>query len=185
MLINLFLIPISFVCSELTVYLQLHFKATILATYTKEELIEELGMHFENLYNLPPLATRIHATLILNGEKEYSFDEIITFTNASKSSVSTSLNLLLQTDKIEYFTKQGDRKRYFRKKRDYLKSRLINYKALIEKEISIFEKTLVFLQESEMEAYNNHLCFTSVYNDYLKDSKKLLETTLLQLENVS
>jgi DNA-binding transcriptional regulator GbsR (MarR family) len=156
-----------------------------LATYTKEELIEELGIHFENLYHLPPLATRIHAALILNGDKGFTFDEIIGFTDASKSSVSTSLNLLLKTDKIEYFTKSGDRKRYFRKKRDYLKARLNNYKALIDKEISIFEKTLVFLQESEPEAYKNHLCFTTVYTNYLKDSKQLLESTLLQLENVT
>jgi HTH-type transcriptional regulator, glycine betaine synthesis regulator len=43
-----------------------------------------------------------------------TFDDIVKFLNASKSSISNSLNYFLQRNRIVYFTKPGDRKRYFK-----------------------------------------------------------------------
>ncbi|WP_306351470.1 GbsR/MarR family transcriptional regulator [Flavobacterium sp. '19STA2R22 D10 B1'] len=81
----------------------------------KAELIELFGVHFENYYNLPPLASRILGTLIMNSRvKGMTFDGLVESTGASKSSVSTNLNLLLKLGKINYYTLSGDRKKYFR-----------------------------------------------------------------------
>lgn len=157
----------------------------MITTLSKEELIEELGVHFENLYHLPPLATRIYAILILNGSKGLTFVSLIELTEASKSSVSTSINLLMQTDKIEYFTKPGDRRRYFKKKSNHLKLRLTNYMNIIEKEVELFEKTAAYMQAHDLTSYNENLCCTSIYIDHLKNSKQLLETTIQKLENAS
>jgi DNA-binding transcriptional regulator GbsR (MarR family) len=156
-----------------------------MVTASKEELIEELGMHFESLYHLPPLASRIYAILILNGYDGMTFDKIMEQTDASKSSVSTSINLLMQTNKIEYFTKAGDRKRYFKNRKNHLKLRLGNYKDLIEKEIALFGKTSAYMKAFDLKTYKDNLCYTSIYIDHLKESKKILEATLGKLENAS
>lgn len=78
----------------------------------RRNLIEELGVHMERK-NLPPLAARIMATLILSGKKGVTFDELVNDLHAGKSSISTHLDHLQQTARVEYFTKPGDRKRYF------------------------------------------------------------------------
>ena len=80
----------------------------------KQRLIEELGVHFEAEYNLPPLAARIFGNLVVTEEVGLTFDDCQMKRGASKSSISTSLNLLLQLGIITYFTKTGDRRRYFK-----------------------------------------------------------------------
>lgn len=80
----------------------------------KQRLIEELGVHFEAEYSLPPLAARIFANLVVTEELGLTFDDCQMKRGASKSSISTSLNLLLQLGMITYFTKSGDRRRYFK-----------------------------------------------------------------------
>ncbi|MDW7694809.1 hypothetical protein R9C00_08650 [Flammeovirgaceae bacterium SG7u.111] len=79
----------------------------------KFRLIEKLGLVFENKENLPPLAARIKATIIMYEPNGLTFDDLIAIHKASKSTVSTSLNLLTNLNKITYYTKPGDRKRYY------------------------------------------------------------------------
>lgn len=52
--------------------------------------------------------------LILSDQEGISFDEFVEGLDASKSSVSTNLQLLQASGRIVYFTKPGDRKRYFK-----------------------------------------------------------------------
>lgn len=78
----------------------------------KSQLIEKLGVHLEG-ENLAPLAARILATLILTGKKGITFDDLVTDLGAGKSSISTHLDHLQNTSRVQYFTKPGDRKRYF------------------------------------------------------------------------
>lgn len=78
----------------------------------KSRLIERLGVHLE-ADNLAPLAARIFATLILTGKKGITFDGLVKDLSAGKSSISTHLDQLQNTNKVKYFTKPGDRKRYF------------------------------------------------------------------------
>ncbi len=148
----------------------------------KAALTEEIGLHFESLYGIPPLAARIYATLILNGSEGYSFEELTELMGASKSSMSTSINLLLQLDKIEYYTKPGDRKRYFKKKANYLKMRLENYIKIIDREISLFDKTFAFLKETNPTSYEEGKPIKEVYHDYLEKSKNLMLETISQLD---
>lgn len=72
----------------------------------REKLIEEIGVHFESVYNLPPLAARIYAILIMGNEEGYSFEALVEEVAASKSTVSTSLNLLLQLQKLSISPKR-------------------------------------------------------------------------------
>lgn len=79
----------------------------------KKVLVEKLGVHFENNYRLAPVAARIFSYIVLQGRSGTSFDDLVTNLGASKSTISSHLNHLQALKKIVYFTKPGDRKKYF------------------------------------------------------------------------
>jgi DNA-binding transcriptional regulator GbsR (MarR family) len=76
------------------------------------ETIEETGKVFEK-FDLTPMQGRIIAYFTLSDPPEKTFEELVRFFYASKSSISNSLNFLLQTKIIDYKTFSSDRKRYF------------------------------------------------------------------------
>lgn len=79
----------------------------------KEQLVEKVGVHLENQDQLAPLAARIYASLILTGKRGQTFEELVNQLKASKSTICTHLNSLQASGRVSYFTKTGDRKRYF------------------------------------------------------------------------
>jgi DNA-binding transcriptional regulator GbsR (MarR family) len=79
---------------------------------TIRELIEENGKIFEK-FNLTPMQGRIVAYFTVSDTPEKTFDEIVSYFKSSKSSISNSLNYLLQNKIIDYKTFSSDRKRYF------------------------------------------------------------------------
>ena len=144
----------------------------------KQKLIEEIGVHFEKVHNLAPLAARIYIIMILSPNDGHTFDEIIEITKASKSSVSTQLNLLLQTNKVEYFTKPGDRKRYFRASKTYLKNTLKENLENIKEDIRLIEKIHVFNAEYNKEKFKTTGDTGKLYSEYLIAQKENLERTI-------
>ncbi|WP_318641953.1 GbsR/MarR family transcriptional regulator [Flavobacterium ardleyense] len=144
----------------------------------KEELIELFGQHFENLYHLSPLGSRILGNLIVDGCKSgITFEELVERTGTSKSSVSTNLNLLLKSGKITYYTITGDRKKYYRA--SPFSERLANYvkiinfeKEIIDKMISYRTKTLSSVQEQ------NSLDNTKAYKVHMTKVEELILETI-------
>jgi DNA-binding transcriptional regulator GbsR (MarR family) len=76
------------------------------------DTIEETGKVFEK-FGLTPMQGRIIAYFTISDPPEKTFDELVRFFAASKSSISNSLNYLLQNKIIDYKTFASDRKRYF------------------------------------------------------------------------
>jgi DNA-binding transcriptional regulator GbsR (MarR family) len=76
------------------------------------ESIEENGRVFEK-FGLTPMQGRIVAYFTISDTPEKTFEDLVGFFNASKSSISNSLNYLLQNRIIDYKTFASDRKRYF------------------------------------------------------------------------
>jgi DNA-binding transcriptional regulator GbsR (MarR family) len=74
--------------------------------------IEEIGKVFEK-FGLTPMQGRIVAFFTVSDPPEKTFDELVDYFKASKSSVSNSLNYLLQNKIMDYKTFASDRKRYF------------------------------------------------------------------------
>ena len=79
----------------------------------KEKLIEKMGVHLEHREQLAPLAARILANLVLKGKKGETFENLVRDLNASKSTIFTHLTTLQASNRITYYTKTGDRKKYF------------------------------------------------------------------------
>ncbi|MDR6299671.1 GbsR/MarR family transcriptional regulator [Mesonia maritima] len=150
----------------------------------KRKLIEEIGLHFEKNHQLAPLAARIYAMMILSPADGHTFDEILSTTQASKSSVSTQLNLLLQIKKVEYFTKSGDRKRYFRANKMYLKSTLQEYLESISKEIQLIEKIVDFNSKYNKEKFESNGQIALLFKDYLKCQKENIKNTIKKMSTI-
>lgn len=98
----------------------------------QRELVETMG-RLTNQGGGTSLAGRIIGLLSFLDKEEFTFEEIVDELKISKSSVSTTLNHLMETDKIEYITYPGDRKRYFRLKINTRKQFLQAMKRHIEK----------------------------------------------------
>lgn len=72
-----------------------------------------MGVHLEHKEQLAPLAARILANLVLKGKKGETFENLVCDLKASKSTIFTHLTTLQASSRITYYTKPGDRKKYF------------------------------------------------------------------------
>jgi DNA-binding transcriptional regulator GbsR (MarR family) len=82
-------------------------------TEEQKNLIEKLGVYLEKSGSAP-VEGRILALLMISDDVELSFEDIYETLGISKSAASNTINVLLTMNKIDYITKHGDRKRYFR-----------------------------------------------------------------------
>lgn len=147
----------------------------------KKLLIEEVGLHLEQHRKLSPLAARIYAIMILSCEQGFSFDELKEITSCSKSSLSTSINLLMQLDFIEYYTRPGERKRYFRGSNNYLKDTIADYLETVDTELKIAEKINKFNKVHNPNKFIKNESLGSIFQTYLSNQKSNLKATLEQM----
>ncbi|WP_348798352.1 GbsR/MarR family transcriptional regulator [Flavobacterium adhaerens] len=150
----------------------------------KEELIEMFGIHFESIYNVPPLAARIMGLLILDGCKQgLTFEDIVTKIGASKSSVSTNLHLLLNSERIYYHTFAGDRRKYF--KAAPFSNRLANYIKVINHEKELIDKLTIYRSQTmscKQESHN--LEHAKAYKSYVQNIEDILLKSIEEFKEI-
>jgi len=78
-----------------------------------KEKVEEVGIFFEST-GLTPMEARVFALLLLSDPPQMEFFAIQEFLSASKSTISNALKRLMTERRVDYMTKPGDRKRYFK-----------------------------------------------------------------------
>ena len=150
----------------------------------KATLIEMCGVFFETTHHLPPLASRILGNLILDGCRTgLTFEELVEQMGASKSTVSTSLNLLLKTGKVTYYTIAGDRKKYF--KPSPFSNRLQTYLEMIDLEKQIIDRMTSYRQktvscpEEQCNLANMH-----EYKKHVLNVESILESTIQRFKEI-
>lgn len=116
----------------------------------KKKLIESLGVYFEQDKLVAPLAARILATLVVNGHRGTTFEQLVNDLEASKSTVCTHLNALEAQQRICYFTKCGDRKRYYAMAPGYISRKINATLSMWQKEKELQKQLLSYKQN-----YNN------------------------------
>mgnify|MGYP001184932180 CR=1 FL=1 len=146
----------------------------------KKKAVESIGLHIEKRTQIAPLAARIQALMILSSDKGMSFDEIVDFTQASKSSISSNLNLLLQMKSMEYYTIPGDRKRYFRSSKDYLFLRLEKYLEMVNEEIQVTKQINEFNEKHHEVSEEDSFGF--LFKEFLEQQKNIIQNTLEKME---
>lgn len=134
----------------------------------KMALVEKLGVHIEKREKLAPVAARILSYIILTGKKGSTFEDLVTTLCASKSTISTHLNHLQDLDKIVYFTKTGDRKKYFVINKDMIVQHIDNmiheWREVRELHLEIKDyKEIINNQNVEEEKFD-----LNFHNDYIK-----------------
>lgn len=102
-------------------------------------LLEKMAVLMEK-GGMQPAAAKILALLLVSDEPELTFDEIRETLELSKSATSVVINHLLTTNKIEYKTRIGDRRRFFR-------SRLMSWTEQIQQDIGGLASVSSFFQE--------------------------------------
>ncbi|GGH69118.1 MAG: MarR family transcriptional regulator [Bacteroidetes bacterium] len=110
-------------------------------TAKQKELVEKIGVYHEKS-GLPPAPARILALLLVSPITELTFDQIRETLNLSKSATSNAINMLLNVNRLDYITKSGDRKRYFKNKVSNWRSELRDSIFKITEAADILEEIL-------------------------------------------
>ncbi len=110
----------------------------------RSELIELLGVYLEQERQVAPLAARILATLIINGNLGTTFEQLVHELEASKSTISNHLTMLENNQSIIYFTKCGDRKRYYTMAPGYFARKITSLTNQWKQEYHLHQKTLEY-----------------------------------------
>lgn len=120
---------------------------------------------YGTVLNLPPLASKIYSYLIFDFDKVgITFDEFVDVFSASKSSVSTSINLLLNAELIIDINKMDERKRYFFANDDYKK---IRFKKIVQKmqdELKLLDDLKNFRKAEHKEADERMEAYKALLN---------------------
>lgn len=150
----------------------------------EKELVERLGIVIEQQDKLAPVAARILSYTILKGKRGTTFDDLVTSLCASKSTISTHLNHLQDLKKILYFTKPGDRKKYFVINEDTIIQNIDNMveswnqQKELHVEIKVYKEAVNHLEENQSEPiFDIH--FHEDYIEYLNVATELI----LKLKN--
>lgn len=113
----------------------------------RKQLVEVLGIYFERERQIAPLAARILASLVINGTCGTTFDQLVTDLEASKSTISTHLTALEGQQWISYFTKTGDRKRYYTMLPGYINRKISALTSQWNKEIDLQKQIIDYKTE--------------------------------------
>ena len=149
----------------------------------KCELVERLGIHFEKKQQLAPVAARILSYVILTGKQGTTFEDLVLNLCASKSTISTHLNHLQDLKKITYFTKTGDRKKYFILDHDTMIRDIGNLVEAWKAEQQLHEEIMDFKKEANKNLSDEnkfdcyfHESFLEFHEEAIKSITKLKET---------
>ncbi|MDQ0476070.1 transcriptional regulator [Chryseobacterium sp. MDT2-18] len=127
-------------------------------------------------FHLPPLAAKIYSYLIFDFEREgVSFDEFVVVFSASKSSISSNLNLLLNLNIITDFNKIDERKRFFVMNEKYMKIRFEEIIEKMENELSLLNKLKAFRNTSDENALRKFEVYSNLFNKSITNIKDTLD----------
>ncbi len=146
------------------------------------QLVEKVGISLEESIKLSPLASRIYSLLILSSYDGLTFEEIRLLMQASKSSISVNINLLLKLDYITSYTKPGDRKRYFRLSKYSSLVSLEVYLKDIVKEVELIDEINCFNKEHHVEKYIDEISLGEIFHNYLLNKQQLVEDTIEKIK---
>src|SRR5690554_3254543 len=128
-----------------------------------------------------PLAARIYILLTLSPPDGLTFESIREELGSSKSSISINLNVLIQLKYVEYNTRPGDRRRYFKGAKNFQISYLKQTSQALNKEIELIDKINTYNQEHYPEKFIDEKSMGTIMQEYLKAQQELIAITLNKL----
>lgn len=148
---------------------------------TEIEFIGEIGLAIEERLSLSPLASRIYALLTLSSYEGLTFDEIKEITQASKSSISVNINVLIQLKYIKFYTKSSSRKRHFKVAKYFQQKYMELYHESLEKDIEMVDKINDFNKTHNPEKYVEEKSMGTITQAYFRQQQLILKETLKKM----
>lgn len=143
-----------------------------------ENIFQDAVRFYGTIFNLPPLASKIYSYLIFDFEKVgVTFDEFVEVFSASKSSVSTNIAILLNSQLIVDTNKMDERKRYFFTNDGYKKIRFEKIVQKMQDELKLLDNLKQFRKAKDKD-YDDK---TEVYKSLLNKSISNIQETLNKL----
>ena len=144
------------------------------------EIYQELIDFYGGIFSLPPLSAKIYAYLIFDFDKKgHTFDDLVETFCASKSSVSSSVNFLLNANLIKTINKIDERKRYFIINEDFVKIRFEEIVNRMKREIIILDQLNKFKTEQLADGNLSERYY--IYKSLLEKNIDNIEDTLQKL----
>ena len=144
------------------------------------EIYQELIDFYGGIFSLPPLSAKIYAYLIFDFDKKgHTFDDLVETFCASKSSVSSSVNFLLNANLIKTINKIDERKRYFIINNDFVKIRFEEIANRMKQEIKILDQLNKFKAEQLADGNLSERYY--IYKSLLEKNIDNIEDTLQKL----
>lgn len=154
-------------------------------TNEKEELIEMLSVHFQNLHHLSPVGAKIWAVLIMDKNKDgLTFDYLVERLGVSKSTVSTNLNELLKKNNIYFETLPGDRKKYFKSSPFSQRFTRILKNMVFEKQL--IKKMITYKEKSSEKCVREQYAMENLkaYKKHLSEMERLTQKIITDLKDI-
>lgn len=141
-----------------------------------KEIFREMVKFYGEAFHLPPLAAKIYAYLIFDFDRKgVSFDAFVDIFAASKSSVSSNLNLLINLNIINDFNKIDERKRFFVMNENYMKIRFQEIIEKMDRELVILENIKKFRNTKCNVALQKFDIYTNLFNKNISNIKETLD----------
>ena len=151
----------------------------------KNTLIEMMSELFRKMHHVSPMAAKILSVLVIEGCAEgLTFEYLIERVQASKSTLSTNINFLLDKGLIYYDTKEGKRRKYF--KSFPFDKRFSGFLELIRAERDFTLRFRKYISEQDPlqqdEFAKKRIRKTGILLDYLGKMESLTEDFLEKLK---
>jgi len=130
-----------------------------------KKIFQDAVKFYGTVLNLPPLASKIYSYLIFDFDKVgITFDEFVEVFSASKSSVSTSVSLLLNLQLIVDINKMDERKRYFFANDDYKRIRFEKIVQKMKDELKLMDDLKNFRGNENKDAEERNEAYKALLN---------------------
>lgn len=145
------------------------------------DLFKETSAHYERFHKMQPLTARLYALLVFNNCPDgLSFDDMLEIFQSSKSSISHSLNTLIEMNFIEQYKKENERKRYFRINRNLFLKRLEDVKERLIEEKKIYTKINEYKKTNAKALFKPEVF--NFYIQHLEEATYSIENTINNLK---
>lgn len=136
---------------------------------------------------LSPLSAKLYAEIILTDDGGITFQMCQKNLGASKATVSAALNLLQKMGFISFFTKPGDRKRYFTvsHRKTYFQNKLQEQLKKIKQDRTILKLVNDYHKKYSPDHHEKYGIRNERYIEFLDATENLIRENLYYFKNLN
>jgi len=144
------------------------------------ELYKDVTAHYEKYYKFQPLTAKVYSFFVFNNCQDgLTFDFLVDTFQVSKSSMSHSINTLIELNFIEDFKNVNERKRHFKVNKKLFLTRLMDVQERLDSERNVYVKLKEYKIEKSNQMFKKETF--DLYIDHLNQVSTSIEKTIKNL----